>query len=116
MQRGKYDSAFDRIHTAFHGYLRKILDNRNVPYEESDTLNQSYNKLHSDICSKITPSPMANLIKTPLRSSSGIVSSMNDMCNRHSLSHPNAALISNREAKFVIQLAKIMSNYINDII
>ena len=32
MQQGKYDSAFDRIHTAFHGYLRKVLDNRNVSY------------------------------------------------------------------------------------
>ena len=39
MQQGKYDSAFDRVHTAFHGYLRKILNNRNVQYEESDTLN-----------------------------------------------------------------------------
>lgn len=116
MQQGKYDSAFDRVHTAFHGYLRKVLDNRNVPYEESDTLNQLYNKLHSDICNKITPSPMADLIKTTLRSGSGIISSMNDMRNRHSLSHPNAELISNREAKFVIQLVKTMSNYINDII
>lgn len=25
MRDGKYDSAFDRVHTAFHGYLRKNL-------------------------------------------------------------------------------------------
>lgn len=116
MQQGKYDSAFDRVHTAFHGYLRKVLDNRNVTYEESDTLNQLYNKLHSDICNKINPGPMADLIKTTLRSGSGIISSMNDMRNRHSLSHPNTELISNREAKFVIQLIKTMSNYINEVI
>lgn len=116
MQQGKYDSAFDRIHTAFHGYLRKVLDNRNVSYEESDTLNQLYNKLHSDICNKITPGPMADLIKTTLRSGSGIISSMNDMRNRHSLSHPNSELISNREAKFVIQLVKAISSYINEVI
>ncbi len=30
MSQGKYDSAFDRVHTAFHGYLRKVLENRNV--------------------------------------------------------------------------------------
>ena len=116
MQQGKYDSAFDRIHTAFHGYLRKVLDNRNVSYEESDTLNQLYNKLHSDICNKITPGPMADLIKTTLRSGSGIISSMNDKRNRHSLSHPNSELISNREAKFVIQLVKAISSYINEVI
>ena len=88
MQQGKYDSAFDRIHTAFHGYLRKVLDNRNVSYEESDTLNQLYNKLHSDICNKSLLVPWL-FNKTTLRSGSGIISSMNDMRNRHSLSHPN---------------------------
>lgn len=49
MQEGKYDSAFDRVHTAFHGYLRKILDNKSVHYEESDTLSQLYTKLHDKI-------------------------------------------------------------------
>ena len=98
------------VFTAFHGYLRKVLDNRNVSYEESDTLNQLYNKLHSDICNKITPGPMVDLIKTTLRSGSGIISSMNDMRNRHSLSHPNSELISNREANLcLIQLVKAIS-------
>lgn len=40
MREGKYDSAFDRVHTAFHGYLRWKLDNLGVKYEESDTLHQ----------------------------------------------------------------------------
>ena len=39
MRDGKYDSAFDQ-YTAFHGYLRKKLDDLNETYEESDTLNQ----------------------------------------------------------------------------
>ena len=59
---------------------------------------------------------MADLIKTTIRSGSGIISSMNDMRNRHSLSHPNSELISNREAKFVIQLVKAISSYINEVI
>lgn len=115
MQQGRYDSAFDRVHTAFHGYLRKILDNRGIAYEESDTLNQLYNKLHSDICNNITPGPMADLIKTTLRSGSGIISSINDIRNRHSLSHPNNDLLTNREAKFVIKLIRDMASYINEI-
>ena len=56
MSQGKYDSALDRIHTAVHGYLRKILDNKQVTYEESDTLSQLYTKLHikiSDISQKV---------------------------------------------------------------
>ena len=73
MGQGKYDSAFDRVHTAFHGYLRKVLDNRRISYEESDTLSQLYNKLHTDISSNIGSAPIAELMKTCLRSASRVL-------------------------------------------
>lgn len=116
MSQGKYDSAFDRVHTAFHGYLRKVLDNRNVLYEESDTLSQLYNKLHVDISANIGPTPIAELMKTSLRSASGIIASINDLRNRHSLSHPNEVLLHNREAEFAIRLIKDLSDYINRVV
>lgn len=116
MSQGKYDSAFDRVHTAFHGYLRKVLENRNVLYEESDTLSQLYNKLHVDISANIGSTPIAELMKTSLRSASGIVASINDMRNRHSLSHPNEVLLHNREAEFTIRLIKDLSDYINRVV
>lgn len=116
MDQGKYDSAFDRVHTAFHGYLRKLLDNKGVEYEESDTLSQLYTKLHIKISKDIGGAPIADLIKTALRSASGIISSMNDLRNRHSLSHPNDTLLEKREAEFVIELVKSISNYLNKIV
>lgn len=67
MSDGKYDSAFDRVHTAFHGYLRKKLDDLGETYEESDTLNQLYNKLHSYVGDSM-PSDQSALMKTALRS------------------------------------------------
>lgn len=38
METGQYDSAFDRIHTAFHCFLRSKLDGFGIDYAESDTL------------------------------------------------------------------------------
>lgn len=38
MEAGQYDLAFDRIHTAFHGFLRSKLDDFGIDYAESDTL------------------------------------------------------------------------------
>ncbi len=116
MQQGKYDSAFDRVHTAFHGYLRKVLDNKSVAYEESDTLSQLYSKLHSEISSTIGSAPIAELVKKALRSASGVIASINEMRNRHSLSHPNNDLLQEREAKFAIKLIKDLSDYINSVI
>ena len=115
MKEGKYTSAFDRVHTAFHGYLRKKLDDLGETYEESDTLNQLYNKLHTYISNNMS-GDIATLIKTTLRSASGIISSTNDLRNRHSLSHPNIDLISNREAKLCITIIKTLSDYIEQVI
>lgn len=116
MEQGKYDSAFDRIHTAFHGYLRKVLDNKQIDYEESDTLSQLYTKLHTELSSKMGSTEIAELIKKSLRSASGVISAINEMRNRHSLSHPNDDLLQKREAEFAIKLIKDLSDYINSIV
>lgn len=116
MGEGKYDSAFDRVHTAFHGYLRKLLDNKNVDYEESDTLSQLYTKLHTELSSNIDSTEISELVKKSLRSASGIIASINEMRNRHSLSHPNDDLLQKREAEFAIRLIKDLSVYINNVI
>ena len=116
MEQGKYDSAFDRIHTAYHGYLRKVLDNKGLCYEESDTLSQLYTKLHTKISSNISSSEIAELIRTSLRSGSGIIAAINEMRNKHSLSHPNDDLLQKREAQFAIKLVRDISDYINSII
>lgn len=55
-------------------------------------------------------------VKKSLRSASGVIAAINDMRNRHSLSHPNDDLLKKREAEFAIKLIKDMSDYINDII
>lgn len=116
MGEGKYDSAFDRIHTAFHGYLRKLLDNKGVAYVESDTLSQLYTKLHTELSSNIGSTEIAELVKRSLRSASGVIAAINEMRNKHSLSHPNNDLLQKREAEFAIRLIKDLSDYINKVI
>jgi hypothetical protein len=56
------------------------------------------------------------LIKTLIRSASGIISSINDIRNRHSLSHPNEEIIGENEALLAIKIIKELTNYINEII
>jgi hypothetical protein len=115
MSDGKYDSAFDRVHTAFHGYLRKKLDDLGESYEESDTLNQLYNKLHTYVSTNIA-TDQSGLIRTTLRSASGVINSINELRNRHSLAHPNDSIISVREAKLCVKLVKELSDYIEQVV
>ena len=115
MRDGKFDSAFDRIHTAFHGYLRKKLDYLNETYNESDTLSQLFNKLHSHMSSQLN-SEYSDIVRTTLRSASGIISSINDLRNKFSLVHPNQCIISSREAEFCIKLVKELSDYVEKVV
>lgn len=94
MNKGQYDSAFDRIHTAFHGFLRSKLDDFGIDYIESESLSKFYNKLHITLEKNITPVEVAELVKTIMRSGSGVITSINEIRNRHSLAHPNDLIIN----------------------
>jgi len=115
MNDGKYSSALDRIHTALHGYIRKKLTDLNEPFVESDTLSQLYTKLHCYV-SRTMSGEIADLIKTTLRSSTGVIAALNDLRNRHTLAHPNDVLVCNNEAKLCINMAKVLSDYIELVI
>lgn len=81
----------------------------------SITLNQLYNKLHTYVSSNIA-ADQSSIIKTALRSASGIISSINDLRNRHSLAHPNGSIINSREAKLCIKLVKDLTDYIEQVV
>ena len=116
MKNEKYDSAFDRVHTAFHGYIRYVLDKKNVQYEESDTLSQLYNKLHEQISKSIENENVSDLVKKTMRSMSGTIQAINEIRNRYSLAHPNESILSKREAEFVIHIIKDIIAYINEFV
>jgi HEPN domain-containing protein len=111
MRDGKYNLVIDRVHTALHGYLRYRLDRKGISYQESDTLSQLYNKLHSSL-DRLNVSEYNDLVKTIIRSMSGVISSINDLRNRYSLSHPNETIVSEREAKLAIDTLKIITDYL----
>lgn len=115
IREGKYDSALDRIHSAVHGYVRATLLEHDIEYAESDTLAQLYTKLHRFYEQSIQPPEVAELIKTAIRSASGIISSLNDLRNRHTVSHPNATLIRQREALLMLRLVSALIDYIETV-
>lgn len=111
VQMGKYSSAIDRVHTIFHGYLRLKLDEQEIKYEESETIMQLYSKLHNNL-EEIESSKINGLIKSSIRSASGVVDTINTIRNKYSLSHPNEEIIGEQEAKLVIHLSKQIFEYI----
>lgn len=112
---GKYDSAVDRIHTAFHGYLRQLLTDHQIVYGREDSLSALYNKLHDYYGNNIQPPDVAARIKTIMRSGAGIINSVNELRNNNTIAHPNGPLIQEREAQLVIRLVNVIVDYIEDV-
>lgn len=111
----KYESAVDRIHTAFQGYLRQILDRHQIAYKSDDTLPSLYAKLHSYYESAIQPPDVAGRIRDIIRSGSNMVIKINELRNNNTVAHANTQLIQKREAELVIRMLNALWDYIEDI-
>lgn len=114
MISGQYENAVDRVHTAIHGYFRNILEQNGIQFQQDEKINKLYNQIQTLIENEIEPAEVATLVKTTVRSASGIINTLNDARNRHSLSHPSASIIGKNEAKLVISMANSIVEYIGN--
>lgn len=111
----KYDSSVDRVHTAFHGYLRELLKEHGISYKEDDSLPALYTKLHGYYGDSIQPHDVGEHIKGILRSAGGVINAVNELRNNNTLAHPNGQLIQAREAHLVIRMVNSVVEYIEDV-
>lgn len=115
IREGKYDSAVDRVHTAFHGYLRKLLNEHGESNTADDSLPGLFARLHIYYGSAIQPADVGERVKLILRSAGGMVTAVNELRNNNTVAHPNGNLIQKREAQLVIRLVNAIIDYIEDI-
>lgn len=112
---GRFDSALDRVHTAFHGYLRQLLTEHSIAYGADDGLPALFAKLHGFYGSFIQPADVAERVKNILRSAGGMINAVNELRNNNTIAHPNGQLIRKREAQLVIRLVNAVVDYIEDV-
>ena len=115
IREGKYDSAVDRVHTAFHGYLRYLLQEHGSNNLGEESLPGLFAKLHSYYEGHILPTSIGGRIKMILRSAGAMINAINELRNNNTVAHPNGQLIQEREAKLVIRLVSAVLEYIQDI-
>lgn len=107
-------SAYDRMHTALHGFLRQICDNNNISFVNSDAITALIPKISSYI--KEQPDDGRNSkVFAMLRAAGSMLDTINYLRNHHSMSHPNENLLKESDAKFSINLARSIMTYIDDL-
>jgi len=114
IREGKTDSAVDRIHSAFHGYLQELLEKHNAAFTKDDSLSALFSKLYVKYKEIIQPDTIGKRVKTILRSGAGIIKSIDELRNNNTIVHPNGQLIQKREALLVLRFARAIMDYIDN--
>jgi hypothetical protein len=106
-------SGVDRVHTAFHGYLRAVCAKLNIIVPDDASVTQLF-RLVRDNHPALAPSgPRAEDVDRIARAMATILDSLNPLRNRASIAHPNDALLGEPEAMLVINTIRTLLHYLN---
>ncbi|MEZ8042269.1 abortive infection family protein [Vibrio sp. 1F263] len=108
-------SAYDRAHTALHGFLKQVCDNKGISYSSGDAITALLPKVNAYI--KQQPDVGRNdKIFSMLRSAGAMLDTINYLRNHHSLSHANQVLLTDTDAQFAINLTRSIMSYIDELV
>ncbi|MNS37190.1 hypothetical protein D3C72_693970 [compost metagenome] len=107
--------AYDRMHTALHGFLKQACINKGIPFNDSDAITALLPNINAFLKNK--PDTGRNdKVFAMLRSANSMLDTINYLRNHHSMSHANENLLTEADAKFSINLARSIMTYIDDLV
>ena len=106
-------SAFERVHTALHGYLKTVARELGVSTDEDLSLPALFKVVWSTHPSLGGAEPYGEEVRRLLRTAAGIVESLNTFRNKASIAHPNDNLLQDPEAMLAINLARSLLHYLD---
>jgi hypothetical protein len=111
-QRGAV-SGLDRVHTAFHGYLKAICHDAGLLPAGDPGVTDLFKILRRQHPALQPPAPGAKEIANILGPLATIVNALNPLRNRSSVAHPNEQLLEEPEAMLVINAVRTLLHYLN---
>jgi hypothetical protein len=105
-------SAVDRAHTALHGYLKKLCQDRDEVLPADPSLTFVFKILRENFPEFSATIPHDNEAKKVFGSMASALDSLNTIRNRATLAHPNELLLDAPEAMLYINLSRAVLAYI----
>lgn len=106
-------SGLDRVHTAFHGYLKAVCEAAAIPFGSDPSITELFKLVRERHPALQLGTPTADTIKQILRSMAAIVDVLNPLRNRSSVAHPNDVLLEEPEAMLAINSVRTLLHYLN---
>jgi hypothetical protein len=106
-------SAVDRVHTALHGYFKKICDLESIPYSKDPSLTELFKQIRLQHPIFVANFNSSDEIKRLFGALGTIIDSLNTIRNRASVAHPNENLLDESEALLVINCVRTVMHYLD---
>lgn len=106
-------SGLDRVHTAFHGYLKAICDDAGLLPAGDPGITELFKIVRRQHPALQPPPPGAKEIDNILGPLATIVNALNPLRNRSSVAHANDELLEEPEAMLVINAVRTLLHYLN---
>jgi hypothetical protein len=106
-------SGVDRVHTAFHGYLRVVATKAGISCPEDSSVTDLFKLLRAEHPALLAREPRAADIDRVLKSMAAIVDALNPLRNRASGAHPNELVLQEPEAMLVVNSINTLLHYLD---
>jgi hypothetical protein len=106
-------SGVDRMHTAFHGFLRALCDQAGIPCSQDASVTALYRIIREQHPALRDMGPHAEQVDRILKSFAAAVDALNTLRNHASVAHPNASLLDREEAYLYVNAVRTLMAYID---
>jgi len=106
-------SGVDRMHTAFHGFLRVLCERASISCAPDAAVTALYKALREKHPALRDMGPHAEEMDRILKSFASAVDSLNTLRNRASVAHPSAQLLPREEAYLYVNAVRTLMAYID---
>jgi hypothetical protein len=106
-------SGVDRMHTAFHGFLRVLCERAQIHLGKDPSVTVLYKLLRERHPGLKEMGPHADEIDRILKSFASAVDSLNTLRNRASIAYPNEQLLAQEEAYLYVNAVRTLMAYID---
>lgn len=106
-------SAFDRLHTALHGYLKEVCDNEGITYHQPlPTVMQLYKAVRTSHPAFTVKGAHAEALNKVALSMASALDSLNTLRNNASPAHPNEELLDEVDGMLAFNATRTLLNYV----
>ena len=112
LAEGQPAAGVDRVHTAFHAYLRQLADAAGLGAAPDAGMVDLFRLLRQSHPSLQAAGPRAGEITRIIHAMATIVDALNPLRNRASLAHPADGLLADAEAMLVINAVRTLLHYV----